>query len=208
MKKIATATASVLAAAVLFGAQAQAAGHGASPYVYDSQKQVVRDGVKRCVLNGHIPLTPENATEECNPELIKRAEAPAPAPTPAPAPVPEIKAITLDANTYFDFDKYNLKPAGKQALDELVREMGDLSDVAKIMVVGHTDSIGTAQYNQGLSERRANTVRNYLIEKGVDAGKIEAIGRGKSQPVADNSTREGRAQNRRVEVSIEGKIRQ
>ncbi|MFP4154208.1 MAG: OmpA family protein [Halothiobacillaceae bacterium] len=207
MKKIATATATAVVAVMMFGAQAQAGGHNYadSPYVYDSKKQVVRDGVKRCLLNGHIKLTADNATEECNPELIKRVEAPTP--PPAPAPKPEIKTVTLSADTYFDFDKYNLKPAGKAALDELVKEMGDLSEIAKITVVGHTDSIGTAEYNQGLSERRANTVRDYMIEKGVPAGKIEAYGKGEADPVADNSTREGRAQNRRVDVTTEGKIR-
>ncbi|MGC9457688.1 MAG: OmpA family protein [Halothiobacillaceae bacterium] len=209
MKKIATATATALAAVMMFGTQAQADGHGhaMSPYVYDSQKQVVRDGVKRCLLNGHIKLTPDNATEECNPELIKRVEAPKVKPAPAPAPKPEIKTVTLNADTYFDFDKSNLKPAGKAALDELIKEMGDLTEIAKITVVGHTDSIGTAEYNQGLSERRANTVRDYMIDKGVPAAKIEARGEGEANPIADNSTREGRAKNRRVDVTTEGKIR-
>jgi OOP family OmpA-OmpF porin len=67
---------------------------------------------------------------------------------------------------------------------------------------GHTDSIGTEQYNQGLSERRAASVRDYLQKKGVDSGRITSRGFGESKPIADNKTRDGRAKNRRVEIRV------
>ena len=72
----------------------------------------------------------------------------------------------------------------------------------KVEIAGHTDSQGEAAYNQGLSQRRANAVRSYLTSRGVDASRLSAAGYGETQPVADNSTSEGRAQNRRVELRI------
>ncbi|MDD3609634.1 MAG: OmpA family protein [Halothiobacillaceae bacterium] len=202
MKKFAIIGSSIVAASLL-ASTAAFAGVG-SPYVYDNSKKVVRDGFKRCVLNGHNPLTPENASEECNPELIKKADAAKPA--PAPAPVPVKKTVTLSADTYFDFDKSTLKPAGKKALDELIAELKGMKSVDKILVVGHTDSIGTEAYNQKLSERRAATVKKYLTEGGIDGSKIEAMGKGESDPIADNKTKEGRAKNRRVDVSVDGTV--
>jgi OOP family OmpA-OmpF porin len=71
-------------------------------------------------------------------------------------------------------------------------------------VVGHTDAVGTDAYNDKLSVRRAQAVRDYLVSKGVDAGLIDVQGRGKKDPVADNKTEAGRAQNRHVEVEVDG----
>jgi OOP family OmpA-OmpF porin len=113
-----------------------------------------------------------------------------------------IEKATLEADANFDFDKSNLKPQGKKNLDSLVSKMSG-TEIRAVDVVGHTDSIGTDAYNQRLSERRASTVKNYLIDKGVPGSVISAEGRGESQPVADNKTKEGRAQNRRVEVAVE-----
>lgn len=128
--------------------------------------------------------------------------APAPAPTPKPAPV-AAPDITLSADALFDFDKSVLKPEGKTAIDnELKRtkfEGGGIG-VSSIKVVGNTDSIGTAEYNQGLSERRADAVKAYLVSKGVPANKIHTEGHGLRDPVASNKTKEGRAKNRRADV--------
>jgi outer membrane protein OmpA-like peptidoglycan-associated protein len=71
-----------------------------------------------------------------------------------------------------------------------------------VEVAGHTDATGTDEYNQGLSERRARSVVDYLVGKGIDRSRLDAVGRGESQPVADNGTRDGRAQNRRVELNV------
>jgi outer membrane protein OmpA-like peptidoglycan-associated protein len=70
------------------------------------------------------------------------------------------------------------------------------------VIEGYTDSVGTQEYNQGLSERRAESVRSYLIAQGVDSSRLAASGRGESNPVADNASSDGRQQNRRVEVVI------
>lgn len=200
MKKMTVIAASV---AATFAFSGQTFAGGQSPYVFNSAGNPVMTGHGTCLYNNHGTLNAETAIEACNPELIAKAE-PAPKPVVEPPPAPEMKTVTLEADTYFDFDKSNLKPEGKDSLDALVRDMGDLNAVAKVEVVGHTDAIGTDEYNQGLSERRAATVKEYLADKGVPADKIETVGMGESQPVASNKTREGRAQNRRVEVTTQG----
>jgi OOP family OmpA-OmpF porin len=111
--------------------------------------------------------------------------------------------MTLNADATFDFDKSDLKPAGKANLDRFMSGLAG-AKVSGITVVGHTDSVGTDAYNQKLSERRAASVANYLSSKGVPAAAIQASGKGESQPVADNGTKAGRAQNRRVEVEASG----
>ena len=115
--------------------------------------------------------------------------------------------VTLSANAYFDFDKSVLKPEGKSAIQELAQELNQRgANVKAITVVGNTDAKGSAAYNQKLSERRAAAVGNYLIENGVPASLVEAYGNGERNPVASNATAEGRAQNRRVDIEIEGFI--
>jgi len=89
-------------------------------------------------------------------------------------------------------------------LDEVATAL-QKSDAEKFVVEGHTDSIGSDATNEELSYRRAQTVHDYLIERGVPAEKIRAVGYGKSRPVADNTTAEGRANNRRVEIIIQPK---
>lgn len=109
--------------------------------------------------------------------------------------------VNLSADALFDFDRSDLKAEGRRALDDLYDRLKG-ADVELVLVVGHTDSIGTDSYNQRLSLRRANSVRNYLVSKGIPADRIRTEGRGESQPIADNKTDEGRARNRRVEVQI------
>ncbi|HTM11070.1 MAG TPA: OmpA family protein [Verrucomicrobiae bacterium] len=101
----------------------------------------------------------------------------------------------------FDFDKTAIKPDGAKILDRLIAFLKENSD-KRVDLEGHTDSIGTEQYNQGLSERRAASVKDYLVKRGVDAGRISTRGFGKTKPIADNKTAEGRAKNRRVEIKI------
>ena len=96
-----------------------------------------------------------------------------------------------------------MKPAGRQVLDQVAAQAQGLN-LETVIAVGHTDSIGTEQYNMGLSQRRANTVKEYLVSKGIPANRIYAEGKGESDPIASNATREGRAQNRRVEIEIVG----
>jgi outer membrane protein OmpA-like peptidoglycan-associated protein len=127
----------------------------------------------------------------------KVAEA---APPPPPPPPPVHKKVELQADTYFDFNKATLKPEGKEKLDDVVREM-KADPRIKALVEGHTDSIGSEAYNQKLSERRANAVADYMESKGIDSSRITTKGWGKTKPVASNKTKEGRAQNRRVEIT-------
>ncbi len=167
--------------------------------------------------------TPAMAIVECDPDLMpKPAPAPAPVvtppPPPAPAPAPpppavSVQKITLAAKALFDFDKSVLKPEGKAAIDsEVISRLRDVSKLELVLVTGHTDRIGSQAYNQRLSERRANTVRDYLVSKGVARDKIETLGMGKTQPVPGVVCNQKAlkelivclAPNRRVEVEVKG----
>lgn len=112
------------------------------------------------------------------------------------------QTMTLDANTFFDFDKDVLKPEGKATLDAAIEELKK-AQTKGISIVGHTDSVGTEQYNQGLSERRAQSVANYLVSQGVDVNYLTVEGRGELQPAVPNDTSANRAKNRRVEVEFQ-----
>ena len=166
------------------------------------------------------------AIVECEPDLVpKAAPAPAPAPAvtpppppppPSPPPAPQVQKITLATKALFDFDKAVLKPEGKAAIDrEVIAKLNDVSKLELVLVTGHTDRIGSQAYNQKLSERRANAVRDYLVSKGVARDKIETLGMGKTQPVPGvvcnqaypkerKALIECLAPNRRVEVEVKG----
>ena len=147
--------------------------------------------------------TPATAAEGCDGALVKQAEA-ALAPAPAPAPAPAVASkVSFAADAFFDFDKATLKPAGKAKLDELASKVQGIN-LEVIIAVGHTDSVGSDAYNQKLSVRRAEAVKAYLVNKGIDKSRVYTEGKGETQPVADNKTKEGRAQNRRVEIEVVG----
>jgi OmpA-OmpF porin, OOP family len=179
---------------------------GNEAYVVDSQGHVVHNNFGDCWRTS--AWTKELAIKECDPDLFPaQAEAPPPAvPAPAPRPAPQRveKAMTLDATALFGFDKDSLSDSGRAALDGLADDLKRMDDIENVTVIGHTDSTGPAEYNMGLSQRRAETVRAHLVSKGVAADKITAKGMGETQPVASNATREGRTQNRRVEIIIKG----
>ncbi len=113
--------------------------------------------------------------------------------------LPAKSFVLEDCN--FETGKADLLPEAFPVLDELVAYLVRKDD-ERIEIQGHTDNVGTAKSNQVLSENRANTVRNYLITKGIDPNRLTAKGYGFTVPVADNKTAEGRAQNRRTEVKI------
>ena len=155
------------------------------------------------------------------PTPAPRAE-PKPVPPPPPAPVakPEVKpeppkkpaVVNLASTELFEFNKAVLTQDARAKLDsEVVAKLKDLKDVRYIIVNGHADRLGSPQYNQRLSEKRAEAVRAYLVSKGVDAGKVETLGFGKTLPVKacpDQKDRKGLiaclAENRRVVVEVQG----
>jgi OOP family OmpA-OmpF porin len=122
---------------------------------------------------------------------------------PVAKPAPMASKVVFNADTFFDFDKSTLKPEGRQLLDQ-VAQQAQAINLETIIAVGHTDSIGTEAYNMGLSDRRAASVKAYLVSRGIDPNRIYTEGKGEAQPIASNKTREGRAQNRRVEIEIVG----
>jgi outer membrane protein OmpA-like peptidoglycan-associated protein len=104
-------------------------------------------------------------------------------------------------NITFDTNRADVKPQFRPVLDQLAQSIQQFPGTM-IQVEGHTDSTGSAAYNQTLSENRAASVRSYLIQRGVDGERMHAVGYGITRPVADNSTAAGRGQNRRVEILI------
>jgi len=107
------------------------------------------------------------------------------------------------SDTFFDFDKAVVKPAGKAKLDEVIGQIKGIA-LEVIIAVGHTDSVGADAYNQKLSVRRSEAVKAYLVTKGIEKNRVYTEGTGEKQPVADNKTPEGRAKNRRVEIEVVG----
>jgi len=160
--------------------------------------------------------TPATAAVDCDGAIVAAAPAPevaAPVATPAPAPVVAAPAapsqpvaatkVTYAADAFFDFDKSVLKPEGKAKLDDLVGKVKGIN-LEVIIAVGHTDSVGSDAYNQKLSVRRSESVKAYLVSKGIEKNRVYTEGKGEKQPVADNKTKEGRAKNRRVEIEVVG----
>ena len=123
---------------------------------------------------------------------------------PAPAaPIVNYEKSTISASALFDYDKSDLKEEGKAAMNDLKKSIKARdSSVVNIDIIGHADNIGSEEYNMDLSIRRAKSVREYMVSKGVDASKINVYGEGESNPVASNETREGRAENRRVDIHV------
>jgi outer membrane protein OmpA-like peptidoglycan-associated protein len=113
----------------------------------------------------------------------------------------EVEAVIELGGVHFDFDKATLKPEAKTVLDQAAALLQKHERVV-VEVAGHTDSVGSDEYNKGLSDRRANSVKDYLTAKGVKASRLSAHGYGESRPVASNDTDEGRAENRRVELIV------
>ena len=218
------------------GASSAAGTPQATPgYVRSADGRVVLSGSGQCVRSGS--WTAANAAEPC--ERVARAELPPPPvvvapppepklePAPAPAPIavapavvepprPVIQKLTLSTDVLFDFGKADLKDSGKQRLDQLVSEIKG-ADVDEIVAVGHADRIASDDYNQKLSEARAQAVKDYLSQAGAKSNAITAEGKGESQPVTGEDCKKlgaERAANkklvaclqpdRRVEIEVLG----
>ena len=162
----------------------------------------------------------------CATEPEKPAPQPAPAPVPAPPPPPKPRApepekpkpapekpkpvaekVTFAADVLFDFDKAVIKPEGKSKLDDISSKTKGVN-LEVVIAIGHADSVGSDAYNQRLSVRRAESVKAYLVSKGIEANRVYTEGKGEKQPIADNKTKEGRAKNRRVEIEVIGTRKQ
>lgn len=113
---------------------------------------------------------------------------------------PDVLLVLTGVN--FKFDSSRIEPASSQILNRAVEALRKANSV-NVRIVGHTDSIGTNAYNQKLSQRRADAVRDYLIEHGINGSRLSTDGMGEDRPVASNSTEEGRFQNRRVEFHVD-----
>jgi OOP family OmpA-OmpF porin len=171
--------------------------------------------------------TPAMATVECDPDLVPKKPAPVvappppkaapPAPKPAPAPAAAKPkrcdaTVTFSADETFEFNKATLKKSAMADLDQhVVAKVPLCAKLEMILVSGHTDRLGSNQYNQKLSEKRAEAVKAYLVKKGVDASKIETLGMGKTLPI--KSCQDGKdrkaliaclAPNRRAVIEIKG----
>ena len=167
------------------------------------------------------------ATQETPKPAPEPAAAPAPAPAAKPQALPELKPVAkpepkpepkkpaivnLGSRELFEFNKATLTADARAKLDaEVIAKLKDFGDIRYVNVNGHADRLGTPQYNQRLSEKRAEAVRAYLVSKGTDAGKVEVFGFGKTLPVKscpDASKRaamiECLAPNRRVVVEVQG----
>jgi OOP family OmpA-OmpF porin len=134
-------------------------------------------------------------------------EPPPPPPPPPPAPPAEAPPppagarIASLAGPHFAFDEATLTAEGRERVEEAAKFLREHPDL-RVSVDGYTDAIGSDAYNLRLSERRARTVRDHLVEQGIAESRIQVRGLGKARPVADNRTPEGRAQNRRVEIVV------
>jgi OOP family OmpA-OmpF porin len=159
----------------------------------------------KAVLPKEVCEPPPPPPPPAPPAPAKPPAPPPPPPPPAPKPPapPAVEKVTLAADALFDFDKAVIRPDARAKLDDLVSKLAGVN-LEVIVAVGHTDSIGTEAYNLGLSKRRADAVKQYLVSKGIEANRIYTEGKGESQPVADNRTAEGRQKNRRVEIEVIG----
>lgn len=122
--------------------------------------------------------------------------------TPVEVEAPFEEKIVITQKIHFEFNKWNIRPVSFPILDDVASVLEKNPQIKKIRIEGHTDWIGSDEYNMKLSLKRANSVRDYLVQKGVGAGRLIAIGYGESRPIADNNTTLGRAKNRRTEFTV------
>jgi OOP family OmpA-OmpF porin len=225
MKTLKILGTSILALSAMLSAPAMA--QNTEGY-WQSSGAIVKNPYGLCWHAGY--WTPAMAIMECDPDLVPKPAAPAPvapppppsaAPAPAPAPTPAPAAaapkrcdatVTFGTDETFEFDKAVLRKTAMAKLDqEVVAKLPQCAKVELILVSGYTDRLGSQQYNQKLSERRANAVKAYLVKKGVNASQIDTMGMGKTLQIKscpDGKDRKALiaclAPNRRAVVEIKG----
>ena len=204
---------SALAVALLaLGGHAAAAGTDA--YTASSDGKIVSDDFGGCVQTGS--WNKDLSIPECDAALAASLEAERLAAEEASRRAAELAAMETkpvkpklvrlsdEGNVAFKFDSAILTPEAEQELDQVVRMLGRYDQVDGVAVTGFTDSSGPEAYNEGLSARRAASVKAFLVKRGVKEDKVSVSGMGEANPIADNATREGRAKNRRVDIRISG----
>lgn len=198
----------VIAAVASFAGQAALAGSDSkvSPgYAGNTHSLVWVNSSSECVRTSS--WNKDMATKGCDADLLPKMAAitpePAPAPAAKPVMVPTVEKITLREDALFDNGRADLRAKGKAELDALAARMSDKNiTLENVAITGHASAPGTNNFNQLLSERRAEAVKAYLVQKGIDPTRIFSQGMGEMQPIASNETLDGQAQNRRVEVEI------
>ena len=179
----------------------------------DSAKHFAKNSSGECWRASY--WTPSMAVAECDPDLVKKPEAkkvaevkkqdtvPATPLVPNLGPDKPALRVTIQAEALFDFNKSDLRADGKKTLDdEVVTKMKAHPEVELLLVTGHADRIGSDKYNQGLSEKRANSVKSYLVSQGVESNRIEAVGKGEAEAVVECNDIKG-AQSRSNKKLVE-----
>lgn len=197
-KELALLTAGLAFVTITMDATAENSGYVTDQRGVVVSESVVRSGTGLCWHNSS--WTPAQANAECDPDLMPKQ-----AMYVAPVAAATTERVSMSADALFDFDKSNIKPDGKVHMDEIIHRLNLRgAELGVIVSTGHTDSIGSDEYNMKLSERRADAVKEYLVSQGVDNNRIRTEGAGERQPVADNTTSAGRAENRHVLIEVEG----
>ena len=195
-KTFVSSLAGILTSSLLVAVVTQARADDGSPgYVENTRGNIVRSGSGDCVHTGYWKSEMANIVG-CDGVTLD-----APVEVIQGAPTGLVGAIVIPEAAMFAFDSADLTDEGKIAIEEYRKELRpEISEAYAGIIIGHTDSTGSAEYNQGLSMRRAQAVSDYLVSTGVNADILREVGRGEEDPIASNDTAEGRTQNRRVEI--------
>ena len=194
-KTFVSSVAGVLASSLLALSFTAGADDASPGYVENSQGNILRSGSGECVHTGYWKSEMANIVG-CDGVTLD-----APVEVIQGMPTGLVGAIVIPEAALFAFDSAELTDEGKVAIEEYRKELRpEIAEAYAGIIIGHTDSTGSAEYNLGLSKRRADAVSEYLVSTGVAEEKLREVGRGEEDPIASNDTSEGRAQNRRVEI--------
>ena len=194
-KTFVSSAAGVLASSLLAVSVTVGADDASPGYVENSQGNILRSGSGECVHTGYWKSEMANIVG-CDGVTLD-----APVEVIQGMPTGLVGAIVIPEAALFAFDSAELTDEGKTAIEEYRKELRpEIAEAYAGIIIGHTDSTGSAEYNLGLSKRRAQAVSDYLVSTGVAEEKLREVGRGEEDPIASNDTAEGRAQNRRVEI--------